>query len=54
MRQITFGKKMKALELYLGGFSTNEIVNKTGISKGAVISIIQSLILRGIVKLQSD
>ena len=41
MRQITFGKKMEALELYLDGFSTNEIVDKTGISKGAVISIIK-------------
>lgn len=41
MRQISFGKKMEALELYLKGFSTNEIVDKTGISKGAVISIIK-------------
>jgi len=41
MRQITFGKKMEALELYLDGFSTNEIVDKTGISKGAVISILK-------------
>lgn len=29
MRQITFGKKKEALELYLDGFSTNEIVDKT-------------------------
>ena len=41
MRQITFGKKMEALELYLDGFSTNEIVTKTSISKGAVISILK-------------
>jgi DNA repair exonuclease SbcCD ATPase subunit len=41
MRQISFGKKMEALELYLRGFSTNEIVDKTGISKGAVIIIIK-------------
>jgi DNA repair exonuclease SbcCD ATPase subunit len=41
MRQITFQAKMEALEFYLDGFSTNEIVNKTGISKGAVISILK-------------
>jgi DNA repair exonuclease SbcCD ATPase subunit len=41
MRQISFGKKMEALELYLTGFSTNEIVDKTGTSKGAVITIIK-------------
>ena len=41
MRQISFQTKMEAIELYLGGFSTNEIVNKTGISKGAVISILK-------------
>jgi predicted nucleic acid-binding Zn-ribbon protein len=41
MRQITFQAKMEALEFYLDGFSTNEIVNKTGISKGAIISILK-------------
>ena len=41
MRQITFEAKMEVLELYLQGLSTNEIVVKTGISKGAVISILQ-------------
>lgn len=41
MRQITFGAKMEALELYLQGLSANEIVAKTGISKGAVISILK-------------
>lgn len=41
MRQITFQAKMEALELYLQGFSTNEIVDKTGISKGAVVSIMK-------------
>ena len=39
MRPITFEAKMEALEFYLEGFSTNDIVAKTGISKGAVISI---------------
>ena len=32
---------MEALELYLQGLSANEIVEKTGISKGAVISILK-------------
>lgn len=41
MRQITFQAKMEALELYLLGLSTNEIVAKTSISKGAVISILK-------------
>ena len=41
MRQITFQAKMGALELYLQGLSANEIVAKTGISKGAVISILR-------------
>jgi hypothetical protein len=41
MRQITFQTKMEALELYLDGFSTNEIVDKSGISKGAVVSILR-------------
>ncbi len=41
MRQITFEAKMEALELYLQGLSANEIVAKTGISKGAVISILK-------------
>ncbi len=41
MRQITFKAKMETIELYLEGLSTNEIVAKTGISKGAVIAILQ-------------
>ena len=41
MRQITFQAKMEALGLYLQGFSSNEAVEKTGISKGAVVSIIK-------------
>lgn len=41
MRQIAFQMKMEALELYLQGFSADKIVDKTGISKGAVVSIIR-------------
>ena len=41
MRQLTFEAKMEALELYLQGLSTNDIVTQTGISKGAVISILK-------------
>ena len=41
MRQITFQAKIEALQLYLDGLPTNEIVDKTGISKGAVISILK-------------
>jgi DNA repair exonuclease SbcCD ATPase subunit len=41
MRQIPFQDKMEALELYLEGLSADKIVERTGISKGAVISIIR-------------
>lgn len=41
MRQIPFQDKMEALELYLEGLSADKIVEKTGISKGAVVSIIK-------------
>lgn len=41
MRQISSQAKMGALQFYLEGFSTNEIVSKTGISKGAVIAILR-------------
>ena len=41
MRPIPFKAKMETIELYLEGLSTNEIVAKTEISKGAVISILQ-------------
>lgn len=40
MRQIPFEAKMEVLDHYLEGFSSNEIVIKAGISKGAVVSII--------------
>jgi hypothetical protein len=41
VRKISFETKMGALELYLQGFSADEVVAKTGISKGAVISILR-------------
>lgn len=41
MRPIPFEAKMEVLELYLKGDSTNDIVTKTNISKGTVVSIIQ-------------
>lgn len=43
MRQITFQAKIEAIDFYLEGFSTNEIVNRTGISKVAVISILKDV-----------
>jgi len=41
MRQISFQQKMEAIELYLGGLSTNDIVAKTTVSKGAIVSILE-------------
>jgi len=41
MRQISFQQKMEVIELYLNGLSTNEIVDKSQISKGAVVSILK-------------
>ncbi len=41
MRQINFQQKMEVIDFYLEGFSTNDIVDKSQISKGAIISIIQ-------------
>lgn len=41
MRQISFQQKMEVIELYLEGLSTNEIVDKSQISKGAIISILK-------------
>jgi predicted nucleic acid-binding Zn-ribbon protein len=41
MRQISFQQKMEVIELYLEGLSTNEIVDKSQISKGAVVSILK-------------
>ena len=40
MREIPYQAKIEALDLYLQGHSSNEIVNKTGISKGTVVSIL--------------
>lgn len=42
MRPISFKQKIEVIELYLEGLSTNEIVEKTQISKGAVVSILQN------------
>ena len=41
MRQISFQQKMEVIELYLEGLSTNAIVDKSQISKGAVVSILE-------------
>jgi hypothetical protein len=38
---IEFDRKMRALELYAQGHTTDQVVEETGISKGSVISIIQ-------------
>ena len=38
---IPFDQKLRVLDLYAQGHSTNEVVEETGISKGSVISIIQ-------------
>jgi len=46
MRQITFEARMEALELYLQGLSANEIVDKAGIFKGAIILIVRSMMSR--------
>ncbi|MDP2952112.1 MAG: hypothetical protein Q8O76_02190, partial [Chloroflexota bacterium] len=37
---IPFDQKIRALELYAKGHTTNQVVEETGISKGSVISII--------------
>jgi ribosome-binding protein aMBF1 (putative translation factor) len=41
MRTIPLQQKMEAIELYLSGFSTNEVVTESQISKGTVVSIIE-------------
>jgi len=41
MRPLSFQQKMEVVELYLEGLSTNEIVDKSQISKGAVVSILK-------------
>ena len=38
---VPFQDKMEALELYLQGLSTDKIVERTGISKEAVVSTIK-------------
>lgn len=41
MRQIPFQAKMEVLELYFQGLFADKVSEKTGVSKGAVISIIK-------------
>ena len=41
MRQIPFQTKMEVLDLYLQGLSADKVAEKTGVSKGAVVSIIK-------------
>jgi len=41
MKQLPFETKMEVLDLYLQGFSADKVSEKTGVSKGAVISIIK-------------
>ncbi len=43
MSELTTNKKMKAIMLYLQGYSYDEIVKKTGVSKGTVFNIISDL-----------
>ena len=43
MSELTANKKMKVIMLYLQGYSYDEIVKKTGVSKGSVFSIISDL-----------
>lgn len=40
MREIGYQARIEAIEWYLQGLSTNEVVEKTSISKGAVVSIL--------------
>ena len=41
MREIPYQKRMEAVEMYLEGLSSNQVVERTGISKGTVIAILQ-------------
>jgi len=43
MFELTTNKRMKVIILYLQGYSYNEIVKKTGVSKGTVFNIISDL-----------
>ena len=43
MSELATNKKMKAIILYLQGYSYDEIVKKTGVSKGTVFNIISDL-----------
>jgi predicted DNA-binding protein YlxM (UPF0122 family) len=41
MRPISSQQKMEVIEFYLEGLSTNQIVDKSQISKGAIVSILK-------------
>ena len=41
MRQLQFQAKMEVLDFYLQGLSADKVAERTGVSKGAVISIIK-------------
>ncbi len=43
MYELTTNKKMKVIILYLQGYSYDEVVKKTGVSKGTVFNIISDL-----------
>jgi DNA-directed RNA polymerase specialized sigma24 family protein len=41
MRQFPYQTRMEVLDLYLQGLSGDKVSEKTGVSKGAVVSIIK-------------
>ncbi len=41
MRQLEFQVKMHVLDLYLQGLSADRVAEKSGVSKGAVVTIIK-------------
>ena len=41
MKQFPFQTRMEVLDLYLQGLSGDKVSEKTGVSKGAVVSIIK-------------
>ncbi|MCL0080450.1 hypothetical protein M1O53_03280 [Dehalococcoidia bacterium] len=40
MKQLPFQTRMEVLDFYLQGLSADKVSEKTGVSKGAVISIL--------------
>jgi len=43
MQELSINKKLKVIKLYLNGFPYDEIVDKTGVSKGTVANVIAAL-----------